>query len=346
MKNFKLFKNYSFKSCLYNHFKRPSISLMFRKADTVMDLDINKIKIWAVFFCLIFLYFLSTNIVQGIIMPQGICKNSGVTPSAKDHQKGYEHLGKIVFPDLLFSSRYLCKYPTLYWSIVLSPVALQVPAASIILTSDKVSLGMNSCLLTFPSFHKTEHILELYRNHIQEKISNASLSNAQSSFKTYYNNSVSFKQVRNREILDHFQIIVPTFYSLEICFSNSLVKLFNIVTPFSCPVPDPPMLKEARKVREPNMLKIALQAAIKVNSDISTFKQDKEFNIKEKLQRNNVIPLVNKNKIKNLTNCLVSIDLYINTQVFQLLYSPWWVFIFVSSAFQCFSLSFEVLVFG
>ena len=164
MKNFKLFKNYSFKSCLYNHFKRPSISLMFRKADTVMNLYINKIKIWTVFFCLLSLYFLSTNIVQGIIMPQGICKNSGVTPSAKNHQKGYEHLGRIVFPDLPFSSRYLCKYPTLYWSIVLSPVALQVPAASIILTSDKVSLGMNSCLLTFPSFHKTEHILELYRN--------------------------------------------------------------------------------------------------------------------------------------------------------------------------------------
>ena len=92
--------------------------------------------------------------------------------------------------------------------------------------------------------------------------------NAESSFKTYINNSVSFKQVRNREILDHFQIIVPKHYSLHICLT-------------------------------------ALQAAININSYNATFKQDKELIIKENLQRNNVIPSVNKNKIKNLNNCLV-----------------------------------------
>ena len=400
MKNFKLYKNYSFKSCLYNHFKRPSINLMFKKADTVMDLYINKVKIWTVFFCLLPLYFLSTNIVQGLIMPQGICKNSGVTPSAKNHQKGYEHLGKIVFPDLPFNSRYLSKYPNLYWSIVLSPVALQVSAASSILTL-KVSLGMNSYVLNFPIFHNDEHSLELYKDHIQ-KMSIAFPSNAESSFKTYINNSVSLKQVRNREILDHFQIIVPKHYSLHICLT-------------------------------------ALQAASNINSYNATFKQDKELIIKENLQRNNVIPSVNENKIENLNNCLViekldktqhpvskvdvhSTDtnslcltnigylivvfyllalwtfstkltlhtnirfisapfrglplfsfsirrctffreleplrdatslvrnfqllwLHVCTQVLRLVCSFWWVFVFVNCAFQCFSLSFEVLGF-
>ena len=160
---------------------------MFRKADTVMDLDICKINSRTVFFCLVFLYFLSANIVQEIIRPQGICKISGVTPSAKDHQKGYEHLGRIVFPDLLFNSRYLCKYPTLYWSKVLSAASLQDTAATrIILINDTVSLGMNSCLLTLPIFHKTEHNLKLYKDHLQNKMSNAIIiifSNAQSSFK-------------------------------------------------------------------------------------------------------------------------------------------------------------------
>ena len=45
------------------------------------------------------------------------------------------------------------------------------------------------------------------------------------------------------------------------------------------------------------MLKTALQAAVKVNSDISTSKQDEDFNIKENFQRNNDIPLIRNNKI-------------------------------------------------
>ena len=96
---------------------------------------------------------------------------------------------------------------------------------------------MNSCSLTLPIFQKTEHNLKIYKDHLQDKMSNAIIIiflKAQSLFKIYCRKSVSFKQVRNRGILDYFQIIVPIFYSLEICFVKSLVKLklksFNIAT--------------------------------------------------------------------------------------------------------------------